>query len=270
MEHSLQRPPQQPGKWSSAAFSVTMHALLVAALFWGVQWQRRPPEPVSVELVRAAPPVAQPEPEVVRPQPPKPVEIKPPEPPPKPIAKPDIALKEPDKKPPVKKEEPKPEPPKPEKKPELKPLPEKKPDAPKPPPQKSLMDRELEKIQAAKSQKTQDSDRLDKMLNAEATTASLGRISADWGARISQKVKSNFIRPPSLTGDPKLVFRIQLLPSGEILGEPQLVSNSSGNANLEEAVRRAILKSSPLPRPEKNEAFQREIVFTFYPTRDMQ
>lgn len=246
-----------------------MHALLIGALYWGVQWQRRPPEPVSVELVRALPAPAAVQPEPVREAPPpKPVEIKQPEPPPKPVAKPDIALKEPEKKKPEKKEEPKPEPPKPEKKPEPKPQPEKKAETPAP---KSLMERELEKIQAAKTQnqQAQDADRARKLLDAAATTASLGRISADWGARISQKVKSNFIRPPGLAGDPQLVFKIQLLPSGEILGEPQLISNT-GNANLEEAVRRAILKSSPLPKPEKNEAFQREIVFTFYPTRDTQ
>lgn len=267
MEYPLQRP--EPGKWASAAFSVLMHALLLGALFWGVQWQRRTPEPVSVELVRAAPaPMAEPrpEPEAVKPPPPapKPAEVKAPEP--KPVVKPDIALKEPEKKKPEKKPEPpKPEASKPEKKPETKPQPE----APKQSAQDRRLEEELRKAQdvQARSQQQQNEDRIRNMLNNTADLASKGRAEADWGARIKQKVKSNFSRPLGLAGDPKLVFKIQLLPTGDILGDPQLVSNS-GDRNLEESVRRAILKSSPLPKPEKSEVFQREINLTFYPTRD--
>lgn len=283
MEHSFQR--QEPGKWASAIFSFLMHAVLVTALVWGVQWQRRESQPVGVELVRAQPasvppPPPQPEPEV-RPEPPKPqpepkpVVEKAPEP--KPVAKPDIALKEPEKKKPAPKPEPKPEPekkpekkpePKPEKKPE--PKPEKKEDA-KPP--MSDIDRMLmkedQRIRDVKNRSLLDKQAADlnAKLAAAATAASMGRAQADWISRISQKVRSNLILPPGTSGDPKIVFRLQILPSGEVLGEPKLVSNTGGAA-LEEAVRRAILKSSPLPKPEKNEVFERELNFNFYPTRN--
>ncbi|MDQ7988682.1 MAG: energy transducer TonB [Candidatus Dactylopiibacterium sp.] len=280
MEHPFKRP--QPGKWASAVFSVLMHAVLVAALFWGMQWQHRAPEPVSVALVRAEPaaptpraaPEPQPEPEPVKEAPkPAPVVEKAPEP--KPAPKPDIALKQPEKKPeppkPEKKPDPKPEP-KPEKKPE--PKPEKKPEPkPEPKPQMTdmerLLNREQQRVREANdhARAAQESAALNARLDAEASLASRGRAEADWIARISQKVRSNLILPPGVAGNPKLVFRIQLLPTGEVLGEPRLVSNT-GNAALEEAVRRAILKSSPLPKPEKNEVFQRDLNFTFFPTQN--
>ncbi|MEN3111070.1 energy transducer TonB [Uliginosibacterium paludis] len=282
MEHTFQRP--EPGKWASAVFSFAMHALLLGALFWGVQWQSRPPEPVSVELVRAmpasTPPTVerQPEPEarVETPPPrpePKPVEEKAPEP--RPAPKPDIALKEPEKK----KPEPKREPPKPEpekkveKKPEPKPEPKpvEKKEEPKPPMSDldKMLARENQRVREVKNRAIQDQQTADlnAKLDAAANAASMGRAQADWVHRISQKVRSNLILPPGTTGNPKLVFRLQILPTGEILGEPKLVSNT-GNAALEEAVRRAILKSSPLPKPEKNEVFQRDLNFNFFPMQN--
>lgn len=282
MEHTFQRP--EPGKWASAVFSFAMHALLLGALFWGVQWQSRPPEPVSVELVRGvtapAPTVErQPEPEkrVETPPPPKPapepVVEKAPEP--KPVVKPDIALKEPEKK----KPEPKREPPKPEperkleKKPEPKPepKPQEKKEAPTPPMSDldKMLARENQRVRDVKNRAIQDQQTADlnAKLAAEANTVSMGRAQADWVHRISQKVRSNLILPPGTVGNPKLVFRLQILPSGEILGEPKLVSNT-GDAALEEAVRRAIMKSSPLPKPEKSEVFQRDLNFNFFPMQN--
>jgi len=83
-------PPDDPAKWPSLALSATVHLLLLAALFLGVQWKSKPPAAVEVEVWRAAPAptvVAQPDP---RPEPrPEPrVEPKP-EPTPKAVAKPE-------------------------------------------------------------------------------------------------------------------------------------------------------------------------------------
>lgn len=264
-----------------------MHALLLVALFWGMQWQHKSPEPVSVELVRATPASVaptverQPEPEKrvePPPPPPKPEPVAEKAPEPKPVAKPDIALKEAEKKKPEPKhEQPKPEPEKkpekkPEPKPDPKPAPEKKAE-PKPPMSDldKMLAKEDQRVREVKNRAVQDKQAADlnAKLDAVLSNASNGRAQADWVNRISQKVRSNFVLPPGVTGDPQLVFRIQILPSGEILGEPRLVSNT-GNASLEEAVRRAILKSSPLPKPEKNEVFQRELNFNFYPTRQTQ
>ena len=36
---------EDPGKWGSLLLTLFIHGVLVLLLFYGVQWQRRPPEP---------------------------------------------------------------------------------------------------------------------------------------------------------------------------------------------------------------------------------
>ena len=92
--------PEEPGKKYAMAFTFMVHAGLIAALFFGVQWKRSKPEVMEVELWSsrpvpavqvAEPPPPPPEP-VVKPEPkpePKPIPKVEPEPP----KKPDIAIK---------------------------------------------------------------------------------------------------------------------------------------------------------------------------------
>jgi colicin import membrane protein len=63
------------------------------------------------------------------------------------------------------------------------------------------------------------------------------------------------IEPPDLAGNAEAVFDVILLPSYEVL-EVKL-KRSSGNRAYDDAVQRAILKSSPLPRPDRADLFQR-------------
>ncbi|MDH5206409.1 MAG: protein TolA, partial [Hylemonella sp.] len=85
--HSLQRseflPPPAPGLLRSLILALLAHALLVAALTWGVQWKREA-QPISVQAElwaalpqEAAPPLVEPEP----PAPPPPAPLAQPEPP---------------------------------------------------------------------------------------------------------------------------------------------------------------------------------------------
>ena len=53
------------------------------------------------------------------------------------------------------------------------------------------------------------------------------------------------------------------LPTGQVL--TVRLQKSSGIAAFDAAVERAILKSSPLPRPERPELFERELKLTFRP-----
>ena len=53
------------------------------------------------------------------------------------------------------------------------------------------------------------------------------------------------------------------LPTGEVLSVR--LKKPSGSAAYDAAVERAILKSSPLPKPDKGELFQRELILTFRP-----
>jgi colicin import membrane protein len=96
---------------------------------------------------------------------------------------------------------------------------------------------------------------------AEATARAAAE--ADWIKRIQAKVRGNVILPPDLAGNPEAVFEVVQLPTGEIL-DAQL-RKSSGVRAYDEAVQRAILKSSPLPRPDRPELFQRTLVLRFRP-----
>ena len=66
-----------------------------------------------------------------------------------------------------------------------------------------------------------------------------------------------------MPGNPEAIFEVEQLPTGEIL-DVQL-RKSSGVRAYDEAVQRAIVKSSPLPRPDRPELFQRTLTLKFRP-----
>ncbi|PKO86665.1 MAG: protein TolA [Betaproteobacteria bacterium HGW-Betaproteobacteria-12] len=242
----------EPGKKYALMLTMLVHGLLVGALFLGVQWKRSQPEVMEVELwsadpvtpARLPPPPPPPEPEV-KPKPLPKVEPKPEAP-----KKPDIAIKEEKKKPePPKKPEPKPEPKKPEVKPE-----------PKAPPKdqfKEMLEREERQHREAELQA--------KLAKAEAEQrAAAGRKGLEsYAAKIRGKVRGNIVLPPGIAGNPEAVFELTQLPSGEVLAVR--LKRSSGNPALDTAIERAILKSSPLPKPDDPSQFQRTLEIKYRP-----
>ena len=227
----------------SLALSALVHIVLAAILVLGVRWQVRAPDTVTVDLVEAPPP---PPPAVEAPKPPpKPEPVVKPEPP---RIKPQIAV--PEKK--LIKDPPKKPPPKPKDDPEF---------------QKRLRE------QVAEEQKILDQQRQERELREllarkqaeEQRTAAAARAKAlnEYIARIQAKVKSNWILPQDIQGNPEAIFDVVQLPTGEVLST-RLVK-SSGNAAYDAAVERAILKSSPLPLPASRELFSRELKLTFRP-----
>ena len=84
--------------------------------------------------------------------------------------------------------------------------------------------------------------------------------------KIAAKVRGNIILPPGVSGDPVALFYVDQLPDGSVI-EVRL-KRSTGNAQLDAAIERAIQKSSPLPKPDRSELFQRTLNFEFYPLRD--
>jgi colicin import membrane protein len=241
---------QEPGKVPSVALAVLVHVLLAGFLFFGVRWQSRQPEAVMVELWNS-PPAPAVEQVVAQPELPPKLEIKPeikPEPkvekavePPKP----DIALE--------KKKEPKKEPPKKE--------------APKKEPPKLNLDRskdiraQLERESAAVSQQL-DKDRILDQIRREAA-ASAARADAAYIGKLKGKIKSNIVLPPDIAGNPEAIFDVVQLPTGEVMSAK--LRKSSGHKAYDAAVERAILKSSPLPRPDRPEQFQRSLEIKFKP-----
>ena len=230
---------REPAFLRSFFLAALMHALLVAILLVGVRFQSYVPTTVEVELWEEPPPPAPPPPEVKPEPPPPPPKVEPE----KPVAKPDIAV---------------------QKKPEPKPKPKAKPEPKR--------DRDFEKRmreQLAMEQKSvaqQDEQRKERELKAliakrEADARAKGL--AAWQDKIRAKIKGNIILPRDIAGNPEAIFDVALLPTGEVLSvKPR---RSSGHAAYDDAVYRAILKSSPLPKPDNPALFERQLELRFRP-----
>ena len=259
---------EEPGILGSVLLAALVHALLFGVLFFGVRWQSRPPESISVELwvPPAAPAVeraeVKPEPRVEPPPPPPP----PPKPEPKVEAPrpPDIAIKDkPTPKP--KPVPPKPEPVKPKPEP-VKPKPE--PVKPKTEPAKPQVD-EMQRQMRAELDREQNALKMDRerqdlkdMLNREQSSASQKAL-AGYIDKIRLKIRGNILLPQDIKGNPEAIFDVVQLPTGEVLTAK--LKKSSGVPAYDAAVERAILKSSPLPKPDKGELFSRELTLRFKP-----
>ena len=89
------------------------------------------------------------------------------------------------------------------------------------------------------------------------------QIDAGYANRIRQKIKSQINVPPDIIGNPEAIYDVEQLPTGEVLSVK--LRKSSGNRNYDDAVERAILRASPLPRPDRPEQFQRRLELKFRP-----
>ncbi len=69
--------------------------------------------------------------------------------------------------------------------------------------------------------------------------------------------------PAGSAGNPEAIFAVVLLPTGEVWSAR--LRKSSGNRAYDEAWERAILKPSPLPRPDRPDQFARELQLKFRP-----
>jgi colicin import membrane protein len=237
-----------PGLGTSVALALAVHVLLIAVLFIGVRWQSRPPHSVVVELWSEPPPaqVAKPEPKAEPPAPP-------PAPKPEPvIEKPDIAVKEALKPKPVPEVKPKPAP---------KPVAKAEPAKPRVDEADKRMREELAREQASIAIERERRAIRDQL--ARDSASANARALEEYVGRIRAKVRGNWILPQDLRGNPEAVFSVVQLPTGEVLQVK--LARSSGIAAYDDAVERAILKSSPLPKPDRPELFSRELRLTFRP-----
>jgi colicin import membrane protein len=98
---------------------------------------------------------------------------------------------------------------------------------------------------------------------ADADASARARAEADYVRRIQSKVKGNVVLPPDIAGNPEAIFDVLQLPTGEIIDA--VLRKSSGSRAYDDAVHRAIVKSSPLPRPDRPELFQRTLTLKFRP-----
>ena len=249
-------------KWIAAILAIAVHVAFVLFLIFSVNWQNRKPEPVTAELY--VPPAAEkiepakPPPEPPKPELPKPqVEAKPPpvEPP-----KPDIALKEKQER--AKKDQAERERKEKEKQAAERRETERREAEKKDQLEKRLAEareRQAREAEALKAQAQRERQAQEKIAAAGARV----KADADYIRRIQAKIRGNVVVPPDMPGNPEAIFDVVQLPSGEII-DVQL-DKSSGVRAYDEAVQRAILKSSPLPRPDSPDMFRRNITLKFRP-----
>ena len=126
---------------------------------------------------------------------------------------------------------------------------------------RELMSRDSENA----SQSRQLQEELARVAGAKAS-ANRNRAIEAYVEKIRAKVKGNIVLPPGVSGDPFALFYVDQLPDGSVI-EVRL-KRSTGNAQLDAAIERSIQKSSPLPKPDKPELFNRTLELKFYPLRD--
>jgi colicin import membrane protein len=250
---------QSAAKWIAGILAIAVHVGFVLFLIFSVNWQNRKPEPVTAELyvppaapkVEPAPTPQPPKPEPPKPEPPKPP-VEPPKPPPRAEPpQPDIALKEKQER--MKKEQAERERKEKEK-------------------EKQELDKKLQEKRVAEARERQareaaalqaQAEREREMEQKAAADTAHAKADADYVRRIQAKIRGNLVVPPDLKGNPEAVFDVVQLPTGEII-DVQL-AKSSGVQAYDEAVQRAILKSSPLPRPDAPDMFRRSLTLKFRP-----
>ena len=106
-------------------------------------------------------------------------------------------------------------------------------------------------------------ERAEKAARDAAAARARAKAEADYVAKIRGKIRGNIIMATDPPGNIEAIFEVSQLPTGEIISAQ--LSKSSGNRMYDEAVERAILKSSPLPRPEQTDIFQRRLSLKFRP-----
>ncbi len=280
---------------AAGVLALGVHAAFLLLLVVGVSWQTDHPEPVMVDLwdalpVAPAPPVAAPEsppepvppPEPVKAVEPAPVPVVPPKPAPPPVTPP--APKAPD----IALEKKKTEAARLEKLKALQVAEEKaladaaraEADAVKFARDKQLaeqkrremlrqmeedelMQRMAEESAASELRQAREAEA---RLAATRRQAEITRAVGQFRDKISATVRGNTRLPDDLKGNPEVRFLVRLLPTGEVIDIRR--TQSSGNAAYDEAVERAIRKSSPLPLPTDRDAraaFVPELSFVHRP-----
>jgi TonB family protein len=106
---------------------------------------------------------------------------------------------------------------------------------------------------------------LDKEVHLAAQPIGAGKPApTGWRAFAARFAATSCCHPISRATRGRIV--VTLLPSGEVLD--LRLAKSAGHAALDAAIERAIRKSDPLPKPEKSDVFQRELLLKYRPRED--
>ncbi|MBP8923830.1 MAG: cell envelope integrity protein TolA, partial [Thauera sp.] len=137
---------------------------------------------------------------------------------------------------------------------------------PAPDPTAQRLEQELQRAEQARLASLMQQEGARAAAQGAASQGAPGGDIDKYRAAIAAKVRGNLLRPPGLSGNPEAVFEVDQLPSGEVLNVR--LKRSSGIPALDEAIERAIRRSSPLPLPENRSQFQRTLELKFRPLAD--
>jgi colicin import membrane protein len=241
----------EPSKIPAGLLALLVHILFFALLYFGFNWNRQVyvPATMTVSLwsnltqeIAKAPAKAKIEEVVPPPQPEK-------------IAKPEIAIPE-------------------NKKVEAKPV-ETKPDN-KEAARRAAEDARIKAEAQKAAEQKQEAQRIAdaqaaqqraELVKQQEQEAALSRLIDEYKAKIQSKIRRNIKQPPDVSEDARAEFLVTLLPGGDVLTTKLI--KSSGNKVYDDAVERAILRSSPLPLPQDVSLFNRfrELDLTFKPDK---
>ncbi|MES2365562.1 MAG: cell envelope integrity protein TolA [Pseudomonadota bacterium] len=270
------------GRLPAAILAVLVHLLFIGFLIFSVNWRSHPPPPVMADLWEALPPPkVKP---VVTPQPtpkpkPKPQPVVEPEPP---QPKPDIALKEKKRKEQQlreqqaqleqqkqleaqqrkqqqlqqKKQEAEQRKLAEQEKQQQEKLAQEKQKQQEEKRKQDDLKRKQEALRKLNMQQSRDfmnkelaseTSRLQQAQQASQLGAEQAKMEATYKERIRSKIASMLRLPENMIGNPKAVFAVTVLPTGEV-AQVRLVT-PSGQPAYDTAVERAILGAVPLPLP---------------------
>ena len=114
----------------------------------------------------------------------------------------------------------------------------------------------------AEAQQKQREAALEQQIGSEAQALKSAAQRA-WIAAITEKLRENWVRPPSVPNEISATVAVTLQDNGHIVSVE--VTKSSGNVLYDDSVRRAVLKSDPLPLPDDPQAFDPNLSLTFTP-----
>lgn len=242
-----------------------VHLALLLLLVFGLQWQVKPDEPVAVELWASLPQPSRPEirPAIAKPEQPSRPAPKPRlQPEPAPVKQPDIAVQQAKPKPQPRRD-PKAEPEPPKAKPKLEPEPT-APAEPKPEARPKPVNRAAELARLAEEFSSSVSP-APTVKPGQAAANAAAKAAADYTGVLVDRIQRNVVPPADSKVNHSAVFEVTLLPSMEVLRAVK--RRSSGNPAYDDAVERAILKTSPFPPLPEGLAFRdfRSIVMEFRP-----
>lgn len=261
---------------SSALFAIGIHAAIVGLLFTSFQWQHKQSRQVTSVTLWDQLPQPKNKPEPVKAPPPEP-EIKPPEPEPKPepeqkVEKPpapkgpteaEIALEKKKKKEALEKKKREAE------KKRKKEAERKKREKLKKLKQALLKEEQAKQDAAIKRLQEQAlaDEQAERDAKAQAAMAAVNASIVDqYVSKIEAKIRGYVNRSVCGDGNPTVVIKVGLLPTGQLSGSPSL-SKSSGIQACDDAVLRAVLAAEPLPLPEERALFNqfRNLKLNFKP-----